>query len=382
MQTQQVQRQSQQKASTGRSTAEGQQAAKSRYTMMPAMRSEFQSPDWKAFWHKIYSMFSHTVSGGKQHLAPAAKQSPAAQKVAASGHSKTVPAKVFKKGAVVAAHSGLRLRAQPVQDNKKGHILKVVPYMSPVEILQKHVPGHAGWVKVQLESGEQGYMSAGYLKFMSHEAAKSGAHAGAGGASHTTPAGPSSKSEAASKAGAASQTQSPASPNKTGGSTKSPKGMHPASQFTLSESGANAIAKYESFKPRPYNDPSGYATIGYGHLLHKSNVTAADRKKWGSITKKRALELLRHDAARVEALIHRRVKVPITQSMFDALVSFGYNVGGGNLAKSTLLKKLNRKDYKGAANEFGKWTKSKGKRLPGLVRRRAGEKALFCQDGC
>jgi hypothetical protein len=69
--------------------------------------------------------------------------------------------------------------------------------------------------------------------------------------------------------------------------------------------------------------------------------------------------------------------VPLTQNEYDALVSFTYNAGGGNLAKSTLLRKLNAGDYDGAAAEFDKWVSSKGQRLNGLIRRRNAEEALF-----
>ncbi len=66
-----------------------------------------------------------------------------------------------------------------------------------------------------------------------------------------------------------------------------------------------------------------------------------------------------------------------TQPQFDAMVSFAYNVGIGNLTKSTLLKLHKAGDYAGAANEFGKWNKAAGKVLPGLTRRRAAEAALY-----
>ncbi|MGZ8286661.1 MAG: lysozyme [Allosphingosinicella sp.] len=68
---------------------------------------------------------------------------------------------------------------------------------------------------------------------------------------------------------------------------------------------------------------------------------------------------------------------PTTQSRFDAMVSFAYNVGVANLAASTLLKKHKAGDYKGAAAEFARWNKAAGKVLPGLTRRRAAEAALY-----
>jgi lysozyme len=71
------------------------------------------------------------------------------------------------------------------------------------------------------------------------------------------------------------------------------------------------------------------------------------------------------------------VHVPLTQNQFDALVSFVFNLGVGNFRTSTLLKKLNAGDNDGAAQEFGRWIHAGGKALPGLVRRREAERALF-----
>ncbi len=71
------------------------------------------------------------------------------------------------------------------------------------------------------------------------------------------------------------------------------------------------------------------------------------------------------------------VKVPLDANQLGALVSFTFNCGEGNLRKSTLLKKLNKKDYHGAAMEFAKWNRAGGKVLKGLTRRRAAETKLL-----
>ena len=105
--------------------------------------------------------------------------------------------------------------------------------------------------------------------------------------------------------------------------------------------------------------------------------TTAGVKQGQTITKERADELLREDVARFEAQVLRLVKVPLTQGQFDALTSFVYNLGAGNLGNSTLLRLLNAGDYKGAAAQFDRWNKAGGKVLAGLVRRRAAERALF-----
>ena len=73
----------------------------------------------------------------------------------------------------------------------------------------------------------------------------------------------------------------------------------------------------------------------------------------------------------------RLIKVPLTQGQFDALVSFSFNVGLGNLQNSTLRMKVNRSDFEGAAEQFLVWTKAGGKVLKGLVIRRTHEKEMF-----
>jgi lysozyme len=86
--------------------------------------------------------------------------------------------------------------------------------------------------------------------------------------------------------------------------------------------------------------------------------------------------------AKFEAGVRTLVKVELEQCRFDALVSFAYNCGIGNLKSSTLLRKVNRGDFAGAAREFGKWNKAGGRVLKGLTRRRAAEATLFQGAGC
>jgi len=115
--------------------------------------------------------------------------------------------------------------------------------------------------------------------------------------------------------------------------------------------------------------PNDVYTIGYGHTK-----TA---EKGMVITLAGADALLLHDLAWVETAIDTYVQVPLNQNQYDALASFIYNVGGTAFRKSTLLKKLNKKDYNGAANELLRWDKQKGKVLRGLTKRRQLEKDLF-----
>jgi lysozyme len=141
----------------------------------------------------------------------------------------------------------------------------------------------------------------------------------------------------------------------------------------ISNDGLNLIKKYEGLKLEAYLCPANVWTIGYGH-------TGDDVEEGMEISEEEATDLLVEDLNRFEDVVNR-VKSPLTQSMYDALVSFTYNVGGGAFLKSTLLRKLAVRDYVGAAEEFPKWNKGGGRVLNGLVRRRAEEKALFLKDG-
>lgn len=145
----------------------------------------------------------------------------------------------------------------------------------------------------------------------------------------------------------------------------------------LSTKGAKFIGNFEGFVDHPYNDPVGHATIGYGHLLHRGNVTAHDRQTWGTITRERGLRLLRQDAERFEEAVRDLVKVPLNQHEFDALVSWTFNLGEGSLAESTMLKRLNANQRQAVPTEMMRWTKADGRELPGLVRRRKAEGRLF-----
>jgi hypothetical protein len=95
------------------------------------------------------------------------------------------------------------------------------------------------------------------------------------------------------------------------------------------------------------------------------------------INEAKAQEFFEQDTNWVEAAIAKLVKVPLNQNQYDALASLIFNIGEGAFSKSTLLRKLNAKDYEGAANEFVRWNKQAGKVLNGLVKRRAEEMAVF-----
>ena len=137
----------------------------------------------------------------------------------------------------------------------------------------------------------------------------------------------------------------------------------------ISEAGLALIRQFEGLRLLAYKCAAGVPSIGYGHTR-----TA---KMGQSITQERAEELLREDVARFEAAVSRLVTVPLSQGQFDALVSFAFNLGAKALEKSTLLRLLNAGDYYGAAAQFDRWVYASGKKLSGLVKRRAAERALF-----
>jgi lysozyme len=146
------------------------------------------------------------------------------------------------------------------------------------------------------------------------------------------------------------------------------------------------IKKDEGVRNKPYQCPALLWTVGVGHVIDPTHakVPMADRKAlpipagWDRIlTSIEIDEILRTDLNRFEQGVLRLIKVPLTQGQFDALVSFSFNVGLGNLQNSTLRMKLNRSEYDAAAEQFLVWTKAGGKVLPGLVKRRTHEKEMF-----
>lgn len=144
-----------------------------------------------------------------------------------------------------------------------------------------------------------------------------------------------------------------------------------------SQRGIDLIKNAEGLRLQPYICSAGKRTIYYGHVILPG-------EKFNN-TKEEAEAVLTRDLAKFEAGVSKLVKVPLTQNQFDALVSFAFNVGldddldtkAEGLGDSTLLKKVNAKDFEGAALEFSKWVYAAGQPLIGLKRRRAAEAALF-----
>lgn len=141
----------------------------------------------------------------------------------------------------------------------------------------------------------------------------------------------------------------------------------------IGKDGIALIKKFEGVRLQGYLCPAGIATIGWGHtgmVLGKPITTSM------KISLDQAEKLLLSDLDKFEKGVSSLIKVTITQKQFDALVSFAYNVGLGNLGKSTLLKLINKRDPK-ASEQFLVWNKAGGKVLNGLTKRRLAEKELF-----
>ncbi len=164
----------------------------------------------------------------------------------------------------------------------------------------------------------------------------------------------------------------------------------------LSKAGADLMHRFEGCRNKPYLCPAHIWTIGYGHVLYQEQIKLPmarvegkdipmirkemplkpeDRRVW---SKEEIEKLFADDVASFERGVLRLVPgVAGRQGAFDALVSISFNFGLGNLQRSTIRMKANRGDWEGAADAFRAWTKGGGKVLPGLVKRREAEIALF-----
>jgi GH24 family phage-related lysozyme (muramidase) len=135
-----------------------------------------------------------------------------------------------------------------------------------------------------------------------------------------------------------------------------------------SQRGIDLIKRFEGCNLTAYLCPAGVPTIGYGHT---GGVKIGE-----TITQEHADRLLASDLVRFELAVDRHLP-NATQSQFDALVSFSFNVGVGAFERSTLLRKAKGGDIEGAAREFARWNKAGGKVLAGLTRRCEAQRVLF-----
>lgn len=153
----------------------------------------------------------------------------------------------------------------------------------------------------------------------------------------------------------------------------------PIAALALSAAGAAGIKFYEGEVRNPvgehvaYLDTGGVPTICSGHTR---NVRLGD-----TATNAVCDKLFLEDVRWAEVAVKRNVTVSVTQGQYNALVSFTFNLGEWNLARSTLLRKFNAGDCFGAAKEFDRWVYDDGVVRAGLVKRRAHERSIF-EPGC
>lgn len=163
----------------------------------------------------------------------------------------------------------------------------------------------------------------------------------------------------------------------------------------LSKAGANLMHQYEGCRNKPYLCPAHIWTIGYGHVLYQEQIRLPMVVKEGQTTiirkefplkqednrvwsKEEIEKLFADDVSSFERGVLRLAPaLSGHQGAFDACVSFAFNAGLGNFQRSTIRMKINRGEWKEAAEAFMQWTKGGGRELPGLVKRRKAEVALF-----
>ena len=156
--------------------------------------------------------------------------------------------------------------------------------------------------------------------------------------------------------------------------------------MNVSSKAIEMIKHHEGVRFKPYQCPAKLWTIGVGHVLYPNQIKIllAERGAYAlhsednrTFTKEEVNGILRADLDRFERGVERFCPVPLTQGMFDGLVSFSFNVGLGTLQRSTLRQKLLRGDKEGAAEELLKYCMGGGKVLRGLQTRRIDERRLF-----
>ena len=155
----------------------------------------------------------------------------------------------------------------------------------------------------------------------------------------------------------------------------------------VSPAAIQMIKHHEGVRTRPYRCPALLWTVGVGHVIDPSHAAVKYEERrtlpipegWDrSLSMGEVDAILAQDLGRFERGVARLCPAAVGhQGRFDALVSFAFNVGLGNLQRSSLRMKINRGEFEEAADEFMKWTKAGGRVLPGLVKRRQDERALY-----
>jgi lysozyme len=142
----------------------------------------------------------------------------------------------------------------------------------------------------------------------------------------------------------------------------------------LNTRGLAIIKEFEGLRTKAYRCPAGVWTIGYGHT---SQAGPPAVKSGMTVTAKEAAAILAADAEKFAKSVSDVVKVALSDDQFSALVSFAYNVGIGNFRSSSVLKAVKARDFDAVPRRLALWIKAGGRVLPGLIKRRAAEAALF-----
>lgn len=162
-----------------------------------------------------------------------------------------------------------------------------------------------------------------------------------------------------------------------------------------SQKAIDLMHRYEGYRDKPYLCPADIWTVGYGHVLYQEQIKLPvvrkdgytglirkefplrpeDNRLW---SKDEIKELFRKGLLGYErGALRLSPNLADRQGAFDAVVSFSFNAGLGNYQRSTIRMKNDRGDFEGAADAFLLWTKAGGRELPGLVKRRKDERAMF-----
>jgi len=142
-----------------------------------------------------------------------------------------------------------------------------------------------------------------------------------------------------------------------------------------SEKCLKMLAHHEGVRTKPYRCPAGLWTVGVGHLIGDGKSLPDSWNRTFSLEEVYAI--LAKDVERFERGVDRFIPVKLTQSEFDCLVSFSFNLGLGTLQRSTIRQALLRGDKITAMQSLRKYNKAGGKVLKGLDNRRKDEEALF-----
>jgi len=146
----------------------------------------------------------------------------------------------------------------------------------------------------------------------------------------------------------------------------------------MCDEGFELIKAQEGFRSHAYRDPAGVWTIGYGHTSMAGPPQVREGLK---ISQAEAENILRRDVERFADGVRRLLRRNLSDRQFSALVSFAYNVGLGNFERSSVLRAVNAGDFEAVPRRLALWVKAGGRTMPGLIRRRAAEAALFTGDG-